>query len=244
MNVPTSRDPIENAVRIVAFDVDGTLVEHDEGLVIWQVLNRLFSGSAELNAKRFQAFRSGEITYAEWVRLDIQGWQQGGATRAGIVQAIHDGLRLVPGAREVTVELARRGYFVAVVSGTLDIVLDTLFPEHPFHQVFANRIRFDDAGRIDGWTATAFDMSGKAEALRLIADHTATPASEIAFVGDHLNDLDALRFAGCPIAYDPKDEAVRSAAKHVIPRGQLRQLLSLLPGPPRARAESEAPAQS
>jgi phosphoserine phosphatase len=244
MNVPSSRDPIENSVRIVAFDVDGTLVEHDEGLVIWQVLNRLFSGSAELNAKRFQAFRSGEITYAEWVRLDIEGWKQGGATRDRIVKAIRDDLRLVPGAREVTVELARRGYFVAVVSGTLDIVLDTLFPEHPFHQVFANRIRFDDAGRIDGWTATPFDMSGKAEALRLLADQTATPASEIAFVGDHLNDLDALRFAGCPIAYDPKDDAVRSAAKHVVARGHLRQLLSLLPGPPQARVESEAPAQS
>ncbi len=231
MNLPGPSAPSEHDVDIVAFDVDGTLVEHDQGLVIWQILNRSFSGGSELNAERFRAFKAGEISYAQWVRLDIEGWQRGGATRDSIVEAVHKELRLVPGAREVTVELARRGYFVVVVSGTLDIVLDTLFPEHPFQHVFANRIRFDEQGLITGWTATPFDMAGKADALRLLSEETNTPASRFAFVGDHVNDLDALRFVGCPITYDPKDNALREVARHVLPRGELRRLLDLLPAP-------------
>jgi len=231
MNIPGPNAPTENDVDIVAFDVDGTLVEHDQGLVIWQILNRLFSEGSQLNAERFRAFKAGEITYAQWVRLDIEGWRRGGATRDRIVEAIHHELRLVPGAREVTVELARRGYFVVVVSGTLDIVLDTLFPEHPFQHVFANRIRFDEQGLITGWTATPFDMAGKADALRLLSQETNTPAPRFAFVGDHVNDLDALRFVGCPIAYDPKDSAVSEVARHVLPRGELHRLLDLFPAP-------------
>ncbi len=221
----------ESDVRIVAFDVDGTLVEHDGGLVVWQVLNRRFIGNAKLNEERFRAFRAGEISYPEWVGLDISGWQEDGATRDQIALAIRHELRLVPGAREVTSTLADRGYLVVVVSGTLDIVLDTLFPEHPFDRIFTNRIRFDDEGLISDWTATPFDMAGKAEALRMLSREIGVDVSRFAFVGDHFNDLDALGLVGCPIAYDPKDDAVRACARHVLPRGELRRLLRLLPGP-------------
>lgn len=221
----------EALIRVVAFDVDGTLVEHDDGLVVWQVLNRRFIGNAEVNAERFSAFRAGEISYAEWVELDIAGWRDGGATRASIEAAIREELRLVPGARAVTAELNRRGYVVVVVSGTLDIVLQTLFPDGPFQRTFSNQIRFDESGSISGWSATPFDLAGKAEALRLLSSETEIPTRQFAFVGDHLNDIDALRIVGCPIAYDPKHESVRSVARHVLPRGDLSRLLTLLPGP-------------
>ncbi|MCU0689952.1 MAG: HAD family phosphatase [Polyangiaceae bacterium] len=221
----------EPRVRVVAFDVDGTLVEHDAGLVVWQILNRRFVGDHRLHAERFRAFQRGELSYAEWVRLDVEGWRDGGATRSSIVKAIAEELRLVPHARVVVDELVRRGYSVAVVSGTLDVVLDTLFPDHPFARVFTNRIAFDDAGAICGWTATPYDNTGKAEALRMLADETGCTTQDLAFVGDHLNDCDAMALAGCPIAYDPKHERVRSLARHVIPRGCLDRLLWLLPGP-------------
>ncbi|MFW5741111.1 MAG: HAD family hydrolase [Myxococcota bacterium] len=229
-SVPSSA--CERSVRVVAFDVDGTLVEHDSGLVVWQVLNRLFIGNAELNAERFRSFRDGELTYEQWVRLDIEGWRDGGATRAAMQEAIRAELRLVPGAQQVTSALRARGYRVVVVSGTLDIVLDTLFPEHPFDRIYSNQIRFDERGGIQDWTATPFDMAGKAEALRLLSSESGVPTDAFAFVGDHINDLHALRLVGCPIAYDPKDESVRKSAKHVLSPGELHRLLDLLPGPP------------
>jgi len=231
MSVVAHASSPENKVRIVAFNVDRTLVEHDRGLVIWQLLNRRYGGSADINVQRYQAFKSGAITYAQWVDLDIAGWQRQGATRDRIIEVIRKELRLVADARQVTTELKRRGYMVVVVSGTLDIVLETLFPEHPFRHVFTNRIRFDDSGAIEGWTATAYDMAGKAEALRLVSRQTQVPTSAIAFVGDHTNDLEALALAGCPIAYDPKDDALKDVVRHVLPRGQLRRLLDLFPGP-------------
>ena len=225
-------------VRVIGFDIDGTLVEHDQGLVIWQILNREFGGGCDVNAERSRAFRSGELTYAEWVRLDVEGWQKSGARRDRIVEIIRDELRLVPYAREVTVELARRGYVLIVVSGSLDVVIDTLFPEHPFEQVLTSRIRFGDDGCIEGWTATPFDREGKADALRLFSARTNVPASEFAFVGDHVNDLHALQFVGCPIAYHPKDASLMRIARHVLPRGELRCLLDLFPDRPEQRVRS------
>ena len=216
-------------VRLIAFDVDGTLVEHDHGLVVWQILNHRFVGDATLDRVRYQAFLKGELSYAQWVQLDVQGWRAGGATRALIEEEIRRDLRLVPNAREVVDELVRRGYLLAIVSGTLDIVLDVLFPAHPFQHVFANRIRFDTLGSICDCEATPFDMEGKAEALRVLSSQLGFGLRQVAFVGDNINDCPALRLVGCPIAYDAKHDDVRALARHNLPRGQLGRLLDIFP---------------
>jgi HAD superfamily phosphoserine phosphatase-like hydrolase len=226
--------PMAEDVALIAFDVDGTLVEHDGGDVVWQVLNRRYIGDSSVNAARFQAFLDGRMSYAEWVALDVQGWMQGGATREGIVSAIREELRLVPHASRVVHDLARRGFVVAVVSGTLDIVLDVLFPDHPFAHVFTNRISFGDDGRIAGWNATPYDMNGKADALRMLSSTLGLPTRRIAFIGDHVNDCAAMSLVGCPIAYDPKHDDVRAVASSVLPRGRLDLLLDLLPTCPRS----------
>jgi phosphoserine phosphatase len=219
-------------VRLVAFDVDGTLVENENGWVVWQVLNRRYLGDETINARRFRAYLDGEMSYAEWVRLDIEGWKAGGANRAGIERAIREHLRLTPHSERVLRELKRRGYVLAVVSGTLDIVLEVLLPEHPFSHVYTNRIAFDEAGEIAGWEATPYDMGGKADALRMLAASLGLSPAELAFVGDHVNDRAALELVGFPVLYDPKHEQLEALARHVLPAGRLDLLLDLFPAPP------------
>ncbi len=231
--LPTSKHPVlDECIDLIAFDVDGTLVEHDESLVIWQVLNNRFAPDAAVNKDRLQAFLTGALSYERWVRLDVEGWRMGGATRKEINAAIASELRLVPHARRVVGELRDRGYELAVISGTLDVVLDVLFPDHPFTYVFSNAICFDSAGLITGCTATPYDNEGKAEALKVLSRERCVSPSSFAFVGDHLNDRAALSFVGYPIAYDPKDPQIAALARHVIPRGKLDMLLDLFP--PRA----------
>jgi HAD superfamily phosphoserine phosphatase-like hydrolase len=214
-------------VDLVCFDVDGTLVKHPENKVIWQVLNQRFLGDDSVNIQRFQAYRSGEITYAQWVDLDVGEWQKLGVTRDQVVDAIGE-LRLVEGARETLDVLQERGYKLAVISGTLDIGLDTLFPDHPFDDVFCNRIEFGDDGFISGWQATPYDMEGKARALRMIADREELPLERCAFVGDHHNDLDAARAAGLAIAFDPKSPELIEAADAVVRSHDLQDILPFL----------------
>ena len=216
-------------VDLVAFDVDGTLVSHAHNKVIWHILFERFGGDAAIARQRYAAYMAGDITYAEWVDLDIGGLAAGGATRAGIVAAIEEELFLSPDGRAVVAELHRRGYQLAVISGTLDIVLDVLFPDHPFDHVFANRIEFAADGTIAAWQATPYDMDGKERGLAALADKAGIGPERCAFVGDHVNDLSALRLAGLAIAYDPKDVEVERAAELVLPAGELGRLLDLLP---------------
>jgi HAD superfamily PSPase-like hydrolase len=214
---------------LVAFDVDGTLVHHPEDKTVWEVLNLRFTGSDDQNALRWELYRQGKLSYAEWVALDVEGWQRAGATRDDLIAAM-EGLHLVQGARETMEALKRCGMRLAVISGTLDLLLDTLFPDHPFDEVYTNRIAFDDAGHIASWTATPFDMEGKGVALRAIAMREAIPLSRCAFVGDHANDLAAARLAGLALAFNPKSAELEESAHAVVRSGDLRDLLPHLIG--------------
>lgn len=209
---------------LVAFDVDGTLVEHPDDKTVWQILNERFTGSDDPNRERLELYRSGKLSYADWVALDVGSWKEAGALREDLVRAFAP-LRLVRGAAEALAALKREGARLAVISGTLDLLLDSLFPDHPFDEVYTNRIVFDASGRIDSWWATPFDMEGKAVALRTIAEREGVPLSRCAFVGDHSNDLSAARIAGFAIAFNPKCAEMEAIASVVVRSGDLRDVL-------------------
>jgi len=225
------------AFDLIAFDVDGTLVESPGGLTVWEVLNDRIVGSAEINRERFESFRRGELSYSDWVSLDITGWRDAGARREDLVDGLAP-LTLVRGTRETMDALRQHGLRLIVVSGTLDLLLDTLYPDHPFEEIFANRIRFDGEGRIAGWEATPYDMMGKAEALREFARREAIPLERCAFVGDSVNDVWIAREAGFSVAFNPRCEELERAAGAVVRSRDLRAILPHLldgsgPGPAR-----------
>jgi HAD superfamily phosphoserine phosphatase-like hydrolase len=218
--------------------VDGTLVTHPHGKVVWQILNERFLGTDRVNEDRYARYSKGEITYAEWVALDVGDWMRAGATKEEVVEEI-GALRLVDGARETLAALKDAGCRLAVISGTLDVCLDVLFPDHPFDEVFTNRIRFGEDGSIAGWDATPFDMDGKARALEAIAAREGIPLERTAFVGDHANDIAAARRAGFAVAFNPKSEDLAAVAHLVVHDPDLRTLLPYLmepPAPERRRA--------
>ena len=147
-------------------------------------------------------------------------------------------LALVEGARETLQALKSAGVRLAVISGTLDLLLDTLFPDHPFDEVYTNRIAFDPDGRISHWHATPFDMDGKGVALRAIAMRENIPLARCAFVGDHANDIPATRLAGFSIAFNPKSKELEALASVVV---RSRDLRDILPHLLQTRAEISSP---
>jgi len=216
-------------LELVAFDVDGTLVCGPDGLTVWEVLNRRYLGTSDVNRERYALYLRGELSYEEWVALDIEGWRAAGATRAEMVREIAP-LRLVDGARETIAELRGRGCRLAVISGTLDLLLDTLWPDHSFDEVRTNRIEFDPSGRIAGWQATRYDMEGKARALREMAERAGLPLARCAFVGDSSNDVWVAREAGFSVAFNPRSPELESVASAVVHSDDLRAILPHLAG--------------
>lgn len=211
-------------LKLVAFDIDGTLVHGPDGFTVWEVLNEHFTGTPEHNKDRYARYLRGELSYAEWVELDVTGWRDAGATRDQMIAAMAP-LKLIDGAREALTALRDSGLRLFAISGTLDLMLDALFPGHPFEEVFCNHIGFDEAGLISHWRATPFDMAGKAKALRAVALREGIPLSRCGFVGDSSNDVWIARDAGFSLAINPRSEELEQAADVVLHTQDLRDLL-------------------
>jgi phosphoserine phosphatase len=216
-------------IRVICFDVDGTLVHHEARKTVWQILNRRWLEGSAVDGRRFEDFKAGRITYDQWVSLDLGDWKAKDVRREQIEQAIGEELHAVEGARPTIEALRARGYRIAVISGTIDVTVRRLLGDACFDRIYANRIFFDGDGRIIGWEATPFDVWGKARALDLIAEEFGTNHEACAFVGDAWNDLSVLRHAGVGIAFHPKGDDVRAAADVVVEDGPLTRLLEFFP---------------
>jgi HAD superfamily phosphoserine phosphatase-like hydrolase len=214
---------------LVAFDVDGTLVRGPQDLTVWELLNQHFTGTAEHNRERYAQYRAGTLSYADWVTLDVTGWQDVGATRDQMIAGLGP-LQLVDGSRETLETLREAGCKLIAISGTLDVLLHHVLPDPPFDEIYCNHIGFDEEGRISHWEATPFDMEGKARLLRTIALRDGIPLERCAYVGDSANDVWVAREAGFCVAFNPKSDELEELANEVVRSTDVRDLLPHLLG--------------
>jgi phosphoserine phosphatase len=215
--------------KLVCFDVDGTLV--DNVAYSWQIFHNFFKTDEKKRELAKKRCFNGEITYLEWAEHDIKMWVEKGAKKQDFWCAMQDsGIRLMPGALETIKILRQKGYRLAIVSGTINIILDYVFPEYKefFEDIYLSRLYFDKDGNISKIEATEFDMAKKADALKRIAKKEKISLKECVFIGDHHNDVEISKIAGLAIAFDAKDQTLREVADIIIDKKDLRECLKYI----------------
>ncbi|MBI2107542.1 HAD family phosphatase [Candidatus Woesearchaeota archaeon] len=212
--------------KLVCFDVDGTLI--DNLTFSWQLFHDHFQTDEHKRDDAKRKFYNKEISYREWAEHDIQLWKDRNATKQGFFDAIDNGkLRLMEGAMETLLELKKRKLKLAIISGSLNIILEKFIPDcnDIFDDVFLSRIYFDEKGSISKVEATEYDMEGKALAMRKIAERENIRLGECAFVGDYLNDRKIMEEAGLGIAFNCRHDELKKVADVVIEKKDLREIL-------------------
>jgi HAD superfamily phosphoserine phosphatase-like hydrolase len=213
--------------KLVAFDLDGTVVDGTDSIwaTILEYLGLQNHPQRHENRRRFFA---GEIDYAGWAQVDLRMMKKHGANREKIMKAI-EGVRLMKGAMETLESLKREGAKLAVVSGSLQIVLEKLIPDYEriFDYVYVNRIYFKRDGSIDRIDAK-HDFLDKSKSLIEMCKAEGIEPKDCAFVGDQYNDVDIAKLAGFAIAFNSKSKKLEDVCDVTIRKKDLREILKHL----------------
>ena len=209
---------------LVCFDLDGTLIEEESGQILWQRMARLIHEDKSVDETRYRLYREKKITIVEWTNLDLSDWKSYGVTKEFIItQAKHS--KLLPGVRKTVEELKKRGIKLAVISGSVDVLLDSVFPDHPFDDVFINKLHFDEKGILSHWIMGVDDKIDKGEILKKISTRENIPLERTVFVGDHLNDIPACKLAGLGVAFNSDCDELKEHCQVVIDKKNLTILM-------------------
>lgn len=159
---------INKTSTLVAFDLDGTLLQMNG--YSWNHISKIL-GVDEKEEKKIEAeYREGNINYAEWASQILELYKQQGLNKKHLEDLISK-ISLVPGAKETIEELKTRGKKIALISGSLDFLVNAFFPEGTFDQIHINNMHFNSTGELSTWGTTKYGSDiFKAEGLREICE--------------------------------------------------------------------------
>ncbi len=205
--------------RLVAFDMDSTLIEAE----VIDELARIAGVGGEVSAITEAAMR-GELDFAESFRRRV-------ALLAGLeeaaLQRVAAGLRITEGAEHLIATLRKLGYRTAILSGGFTFFARHLQQRLGIDHVYANELDLADGrvtGRIRG---EIVDGARKAELLQTLARQEGIDLQQVIAVGDGANDLPMLSIAGLGIAFRAKPLVKQSAEQSISTLG-LDAILYLL----------------
>jgi HAD superfamily PSPase-like hydrolase len=217
--------------KLVCFDLDGTLIDFPPNNLkfSWQVFHDYFQTDKHRREDAKNKFFNGNISYLEWAEHDIGMWKELGAKKADFLRALEP-LSLMNGALETLQELKKNGLKLAVISGSINVLLEKFIPNYNdiFDDVFLSKIHFDEKGNITKIEATEFDMIKKADALKQVAKRENISLKECVFIGDYLNDVKVVQEAGLGIAFNTDEEELKAVANVVIEKKDLREVLGYI----------------
>jgi len=199
-------------------DVDSTLITCE----VIELLAGHAGSRAQVAAITDRAMH-GEIDFATSLHERV-------ATLAGLPVSVLDDVQreieLTPGAPELIVELARRGWPVGLVSGGFAEVVEPLAASLGIMHVRANRLEVAHGvltGRVEG---AVVDRTAKEAALREYARLESVDLADTVAIGDGANDLAMLAAAGLSIAFNAKP-LVRAGADVAVD-GRLDAVLAVI----------------
>ena len=205
--------------RLVAFDMDSTLIEAE----VIDELAKLAGVGEQVSAITERAMR-GEIDFSESFRARVallEGLEESALER------VASELKITEGAEHLISTLRTLGYKTAILSGGFSYFAKHLQARLGMDYVYANELDIAQGvvtGKIQG---EIVDGARKAQLLRQLADDLGIDLQQVIAVGEGANDLPMLSIAGLGIAFRAKPLVQKSAEQSISTLG-LDAILYLL----------------
>ncbi|MCL4314590.1 MAG: HAD-IB family phosphatase [Candidatus Thermoplasmatota archaeon] len=196
---------------LAIFDMDGVLTGHVSS---WKAVCDYLGVD---NRKNLEAYRSGGITYEEFMKRDIALWKEAKAdiSRSDI-EGIMQKIPIIQHIPETVSYLHDSGIVTAIVSGGLSDLSRIVSMKAGFDHVYSNPLHYDQQGLLINRAEPVVIPNRKNIIVSTIQEREGIPVERTVGVGDSIIDLSMFRKCGKSIAFNLTDERIRQYSDMVI----------------------------
>jgi len=207
---------MRNALRLVAMDCDGVLIDTHQILELAQKVGIKQEVEALMKQWR-QESGSPSLYHLKAVSM-LKGL---GYTDA---KEVAQNLPLMPGAEEAVRALKDHGLKIAIITNGYYITTGALKEKLRVDYVFANELLFEEGVATGKVIENIGDADAKVRALKEIIQMEGIGLDQCAAVGDGINDYLIVKQAGLGIAFNA-DRVLRQVADVIIEERDLRAIV-------------------
>ena len=205
-------------IKLVVFDLDNVIID-GEGI---DEIGKLINIEDQIAAITEQAMQ-GDIDFETSIKKRV-GLLKGVATDD--IKTLANEMPLMKGASETVSTLKENGFEVAIISGSFDIIADTIKGKLDVDNVFTNSLVEED-GILTGEVTGPLVSGSKLDVLSKFIEEKGYTLDECVAVGDGANDISMIESAKYGIAFNAKP-ALKENADIIVETRDLTDVLNVI----------------
>ena len=205
-------------IKLVVFDLDNVIID-GEGI---DEIGKLINIEDQIAAITEQAMQ-GEIDFETSIKKRV-GLLKGVATDD--IRTLANEMPLMKGAKETVSTLKENGFEVAIISGSFDIIADTIKGKLDVDNIFTNSLVEED-GILTGEVTGPLVSGSKLDVLSKLIEEKGYTLDECVAVGDGANDISMIESAKYGIAFNAKP-ALKENADIIVETRDLTDVLNVI----------------
>ena len=205
-------------IKLVVFDLDNVIID-GEGI---DEIGKLINIEDQIAAITEQAMQ-GDIDFETSIKKRV-GLLKGVATED--IKTLANEMPLMKGAEETVSTLKENGFDVAIISGSFDIIADTIKDKLDVDNIFTNSLVEED-GILTGEVTGPLVSGSKLDVLSELIEEKGYSLDECVAIGDGANDISMIESAKYGIAFNAKP-ALKENADIIVETRDLTDVLNVI----------------
>lgn len=198
-------------IKLVVFDLNKTLIHENT----WHDLNLAMGVTQEEDERFMLWYETGKITYEEGQKMLERIYKSHGRAKKETMVKLISQYQYLEGAQDIVAYLKDKGYHVALITGSFDVLAKKVSEELGIEHFSAhNRLEFDEKGNFSRIICDGYDYEFKAKELQRLCDELGIDVTQVVFVGDGDNDTYGFEMTGHGVTF--KGSRVEDRAWRVI----------------------------
>lgn len=210
--------------EVVGFDIDETFTPS----ISWQMMTKGMGASVEELLRLYGELKRGEMSIKAAQDALIKVWQDSGNARKSFLTDLFIKHTIYPESLPTVQYLQHKGYRVVIISGGVDLYVETIAKRLGVNEYFSNTELIWDGDDLVGMEYELDQATKKLKQLKTYLNKVGVSKDRCVFVGDSDNDRAVMEYTGHGIlvktpTYTKEMEQV--AWKVVESVGEIRNIL-------------------